>query len=190
MTTNQIPALYMTTIQIPALDMTTNQRTVMDMTTNQIMEALLMMSQNLMTSLNVTLTFMTRVAIVTMETMILTQNMMTHRLKWWPLMKVFPLLAQEEVIPQIVQVEVMGVAGLTHLTPALPVEQSTRQWRWANPASVGTAAEGTVAAGERDPAISVAAVAGMIVEEGEDRIVEVTVVLLVGLVMTNLIITQ
>ena len=56
-----------------------------------------------------------------------------------------------------------------------------------NPALEDTAAEGTVVVeGEGDLAISVAAVVGMIVEEGEDRIVEVTVVLLVGLVMTNI----
>ncbi len=119
----------MTTNQIPALGKTTIQRTVMNMITNQIMEVLLMMSQNLMTSQNVTLTFMTLVPMETMETMILTPQVMTRRLKWSPLMKVSPLSAQEEDIPQIAQVEVMGVVGLTHLTPALPVEQSTRLWR-------------------------------------------------------------
>ncbi len=55
-----------------------------------------------------------------------------------------------------------------------------------NPASVGTAAAGTVVVeGEGDQAISVAVVVGMIVEEGVDRIVEVTVALLVDLVMTK-----
>ncbi len=72
MTTNQIPALYMTTYQV----------TVMGMITYQIMEVLILMSENLMTSQNVTLTFMTLVPMETMVTMILTPHVMTHRSKW------------------------------------------------------------------------------------------------------------
>ncbi len=70
----------MTTKQIPALYMTINRVTVMDMITIQIMEVLMMMSQNLMTSPSVTLTFMTLVPMETMQTMILTPHVMTHRL--------------------------------------------------------------------------------------------------------------
>ena len=158
--------------------METNQIRTLGWITNQI-TALDMMIHYMMMSQNVTLTFIT---LVHMETLILTSHVMTH---WPPLMKIFPQarLGRKEVTPPVALLGLTGVAVTTHLTLALPVEQSMRLWM-CQPPALGVTAEGT-AAGEGDPAISVVAV-DMIAGEGEDLAVAPTVARLVAPVMINM----